>query len=43
MMMKKCPICNGPGEKERQVGKYTLSKCRLCNFIYANVTDREIE
>ena len=43
MMMKKCPVCNGPGEKERLVGKYSLSKCRLCNFIYANVTDEEIE
>lgn len=42
-MMKKCPVCNGPGEKERRVGKYSLSKCRLCNFIYANVTDEEIE
>jgi len=42
-MMKQCPVCNGSGDKERMVGKYCLLKCRLCNFIYANVTDREIE
>jgi 2-polyprenyl-3-methyl-5-hydroxy-6-metoxy-1,4-benzoquinol methylase len=42
-MMKKCPICNGPGEKERRVGKYCLLKCRDCSFVYANVTDEEIE
>ncbi len=41
--MKLCPVCNGSGNKERRVGKYCLLKCRLCNFIYANVTDREIE
>jgi 2-polyprenyl-3-methyl-5-hydroxy-6-metoxy-1,4-benzoquinol methylase len=43
MMLKECPVCNGSGEKERRVGKYCLSKCRLCDFIYANVTDEEIE
>jgi len=43
MMMKKCPVCNGPGVKERRVGKYCLSKCRVCSFVYANVTDEEIE
>jgi len=42
-MMKKCPICNGPGEKERRVGKYSLLKCCDCSFVYANVTDEEIE
>jgi 2-polyprenyl-3-methyl-5-hydroxy-6-metoxy-1,4-benzoquinol methylase len=42
-MMKSCPICNGSGDKERQVGKYWLLKCRVCNFIYANATDQEIE
>jgi 2-polyprenyl-3-methyl-5-hydroxy-6-metoxy-1,4-benzoquinol methylase len=43
MMMKQCPICNGLGDKERQVGKHCLLKCRACNFIYANATDQEIE
>ena len=43
MMMKQCPVCNGSGDKERLVGKYCLLKCRVCKFIYANVTDREIE
>lgn len=43
MMMKKCPVCNGPGVKERRVGKYCLSKCRVCSFVYVNVTDEEIE
>ncbi|MHC4440061.1 MAG: class I SAM-dependent methyltransferase [Planctomycetota bacterium] len=42
-MMKKCPVCNGPGDKERRVGKYCLSKCLACSFVYANVTDEEIE
>ena len=42
-MMKSCPICNGLGDKERQVGEYWLLKCRVCNFIYANATDQEIE
>jgi len=41
--MKKCPVCNGPGEEDRQVGKYCLLKCRDCSFVYANVTDEEIE
>ncbi|MFC1794126.1 class I SAM-dependent methyltransferase [Planctomycetota bacterium] len=43
MMMKKCPVCNGSGEKERQVGKYWLLKCSVCNFVFADVTDEEIE
>jgi 2-polyprenyl-3-methyl-5-hydroxy-6-metoxy-1,4-benzoquinol methylase len=43
MAMKLCPICNGLGNEERQVGKYCLLKCRVCNFIYANATDQEIE
>jgi len=43
MMMKKCPVCNSPGEKERQVGKYYLLKCRLCSFVYADATDEQIE
>ena len=43
MAMKLCPICNGLGNEERQVGKYFLLKCRACNFIYANATDQEIE
>ena len=43
MMMKKCPVCNGSGEKERRVGKYYLLKCRLCSFVYANATDEQIE
>jgi len=43
MAMKLCPICNGLGDKERQVGKHCLLKCRLCNFIYVNATDQEIE
>jgi 2-polyprenyl-3-methyl-5-hydroxy-6-metoxy-1,4-benzoquinol methylase len=43
MMMKKCPVCNGSGERERQVGKYVLLKCHVCSFVYANVTDEEIE
>jgi 2-polyprenyl-3-methyl-5-hydroxy-6-metoxy-1,4-benzoquinol methylase len=42
-MMKKCPICNGPGEKERQVGNYSLLKCRDCSFVYADATDEQIE
>jgi 2-polyprenyl-3-methyl-5-hydroxy-6-metoxy-1,4-benzoquinol methylase len=42
-MMKKCPVCNGPGEKERLVGEYCLLKCQDCSFVYANVTDEEIE
>lgn len=41
--MKLCPICNGLGDKERQVGKHCLLKCRLCKFVYADATDREIE
>ena len=41
--MKLCPICNGLGDKERQVGKHCLLKCRLCKFVYANATDQEIE
>jgi 2-polyprenyl-3-methyl-5-hydroxy-6-metoxy-1,4-benzoquinol methylase len=41
--MKSCPICKGSGEKQRQVGKYWLLKCRVCNFVYANATDKEIE
>ncbi len=41
--MKKCPVCNGPGDKERPVGKYSLSKCRVCGFVYADVTDEQIE
>jgi len=43
MKMKQCPVCNGSGDEERLVGKYCLLKCRLCKFIYANVTDEEIE
>ena len=43
MMMKQCPICKGLGDKKRLVGKHCLLKCRACKFIYANVTDREIE
>ncbi|MBN2593520.1 MAG: methyltransferase domain-containing protein [Sedimentisphaerales bacterium] len=43
MTIKKCPICNGPGEKERQVGKYWLSKCHDCGFVYADVSDEQIE
>jgi 2-polyprenyl-3-methyl-5-hydroxy-6-metoxy-1,4-benzoquinol methylase len=43
MMTKKCPVCNGSGEKERQVGKYDLLKCRLCSFVYADATDEQIE
>jgi len=43
MKMKQCPVCNGSGEEERQVGKYSLLKCRVCSFVYANVTDEEIE
>ena len=43
MAMKLCPICNGLGDEERQVGKHFLLKCRACNFIYANATDQEIE
>jgi len=42
-MMKKCPVCNGPGVKERRVGKYCLLKCGICSFVYANVTDEEIK
>jgi 2-polyprenyl-3-methyl-5-hydroxy-6-metoxy-1,4-benzoquinol methylase len=41
--MKKCPVCNGPGENERWVGEYSLLKCRACSFVYANVSDEEIE
>ena len=41
--MKKCPVCNGPGEKKRRVGEYYLLKCRLCSFVYANATDEQIE
>jgi len=43
MMMKQCPICNGSGDKERLVGKYCLLKCRACKFIYADVSEQEIE
>lgn len=43
MMMKQCPVCNGLGEKERLVGEYSLLKCRNCSFVYANVTDEQIE
>ena len=43
MKMKQCPICNGSGDEERLVGKYGLLKCRVCSFVYANVTDEEIE
>ncbi|MHC4166254.1 MAG: class I SAM-dependent methyltransferase [Planctomycetota bacterium] len=43
MMMKQCPVCNGPGDNKRRVGKYSLLKCRVCSFVYANVTDEEIE
>jgi 2-polyprenyl-3-methyl-5-hydroxy-6-metoxy-1,4-benzoquinol methylase len=43
MMMKQCPVCNGSGEKERRVGKYYLLKCRICNFVYADATDEQIE
>ncbi|MHC4425355.1 MAG: class I SAM-dependent methyltransferase [Planctomycetota bacterium] len=43
MMMKLCPICNGSGDKEYQVGKQCLLRCRVCNFVYANATDQEIE
>lgn len=43
MTTKKCPICNGPGEQKRQVGKYWLSKCRDCSFVYADVSDEQIE
>ena len=43
MMMKQCPVCNGPSVKDRRVGKYCLLKCRVCSFVYANVTDAEIE
>jgi 2-polyprenyl-3-methyl-5-hydroxy-6-metoxy-1,4-benzoquinol methylase len=42
-MNKKCPICNGSGERKRHVGKYWLSKCNVCSFVYADVTDEEIE
>jgi len=42
-MMKKCPICNGPGDKERRVGKYSLLKCGVCRFVYADATDEQIE
>jgi 2-polyprenyl-3-methyl-5-hydroxy-6-metoxy-1,4-benzoquinol methylase len=43
MTMKKCPVCNGPAEKERRVGKYDLLKCRLCSFVYVDATDEQIE
>jgi 2-polyprenyl-3-methyl-5-hydroxy-6-metoxy-1,4-benzoquinol methylase len=43
MMMKQCPVCNGPGEKERRVGECYLLKCRLCGFVYANATDEQVE
>ncbi len=43
MAMKLCPICNGLGDEERQVGKHCLLKCSLCKFVYANATDQEIE
>ena len=43
MMIKKCPVCNGPGDKKRLVGKYSLLKCSVCSFVYANVTDEQIE
>lgn len=42
-MMKKCPVCNRPGDKERRAGKHYLSKCSVCRFVYADVTDEEIE
>lgn len=42
-MMKKCPVCNGSGEQERRVEKYWLLKCSVCSFVYADVTDEEIE
>ena len=41
--MKKCPVCNRPGDKERRAGKHYLSKCSVCRFVYADVTDEEIE
>ena len=41
--MKKCPVCNGQGGKERRVGEYSLLKCRDCSFVYADVTDEQIE
>jgi 2-polyprenyl-3-methyl-5-hydroxy-6-metoxy-1,4-benzoquinol methylase len=41
--MKQCPVCNGLGDKRRQIGKHCLLKCRVCNFVYANATDQEIE
>ena len=42
-IMKKCPVCDGPGEEERLVGEYCLLKCRGCSFVYANATDEQIE
>lgn len=41
--MKKCPVCNGPGKEERLVGEYSLLKCCDCSFVYADVTDEQIE
>jgi len=43
MKIKQCPVCNGSGDEERLVGKYSLLKCRACKFIYAGVSDQEIE
>jgi 2-polyprenyl-3-methyl-5-hydroxy-6-metoxy-1,4-benzoquinol methylase len=43
MKMKQCPVCNGPGEKERRIGECYLLKCRHCGFVYADASDQEIE
>jgi 2-polyprenyl-3-methyl-5-hydroxy-6-metoxy-1,4-benzoquinol methylase len=41
--MKRCPICDGTGGKERQVGEHRLLKCSHCRFVYVDATVQEIE
>lgn len=43
-MYKECPICkNKKNSKERELNKIDLLKCSSCNFVYANISQKEIE
>lgn len=42
-MLKRCPICNGEPTFERDLNGITLLQCRMCEFVYSNLADQQIE
>ncbi len=40
---KPCPTCGGIGDKDRHVDGYDLLKCRVCGFVYVDVSDEAIQ